>query len=102
VAIFFAFLGMEFNLAKPTTRALAYLGKISYGLYIWHMLGLELAKKVVMLHLPWLGEWADSSIFITICALALTIAIAAASYRFLETPFLKLKSRYALIPSRPR
>ncbi len=101
VAIFFSFLGLKLNLARPTIRTLAYLGKISYGLYIWHMLGLELAKNLVTLPLPWLGEWVDSSIFITILALALTISFAATSYRFLETPFLRLKSRFALIPSRP-
>ncbi len=101
VAIFFSFLGLKLNLARPTIRAMAYLGKISYGLYIWHMLGLELAKKMVTLPLPWLGEWVNSSIFITMLALALTISFAATSYRFLETPFLRLKSRFALIPSRP-
>ncbi len=101
VAIFLSFLGLKLNLARPTTRALAYLGKISYGLYIWHMLGLELAKKFVTLPLPWMTEWVDSSIFITMLALVLTISFAATSYRFLETPFLRLKSRFALIPSRP-
>jgi len=101
LAIFLSFLGMNLNMARVTPRALAYLGKISYGLYIWHMLGLELAKKAVTLPIPCLGEWADSSVFIAMLALALTISISAVSYRFLETPFLRLKSRFALVPSRP-
>ena len=101
VAIFLSFIGMSLNLANLTTRVLAYLGKISYGLYIWHMLALELARKALALPIPLLGEWADSSVFIAMCALGLTIAVSAASYRFLETPFLRLKSRFALIPSRP-
>ena len=101
VAIFLSFLGLRLNMANSITRSLAYLGKISYGLYIWHMLGLEVAKKALALQLPILEEWSDSSVFIAICALGVTIAIAATSYRFLETPFLRLKSRLALIPSRP-
>jgi peptidoglycan/LPS O-acetylase OafA/YrhL len=33
--------------------------------------------------------------------LALTIASAALSYRYFERPFLKLKERFTLVPSRP-
>lgn len=54
-------------------RLPAYLGKISFGLYVFHAAVIELAG-------PWL-------------ALPLTIAVAALSYRFLETPFLRLKDR---------
>ncbi len=101
VAIFLSFLGLNLSMASGTTRVLAYLGKISYGLYIWHMLGLELAKKALALPIPLIGEWADSSVFIAMVALAITISISTASYRFLETPFLTLKSRFAVVPSRP-
>jgi peptidoglycan/LPS O-acetylase OafA/YrhL len=33
--------------------------------------------------------------------LALTIVLASLSYKFLESPFLKLKQRFAYIDSRP-
>jgi peptidoglycan/LPS O-acetylase OafA/YrhL len=33
--------------------------------------------------------------------LALTIALASLSYRFLETPFLRMKERYSFVNSRP-
>jgi peptidoglycan/LPS O-acetylase OafA/YrhL len=101
VAILLSCLGMSLSLANPVTRGLAYLGKISYGLYIWHMVALELALKALARPIPLLGDWVDSSTFIAMFALVLTIAISEASYRFLETPFLRLKSRFALIPSRP-
>jgi peptidoglycan/LPS O-acetylase OafA/YrhL len=65
------------------------------------MVALELALKALARPLPLPGDWVDSSIFIAMFALVLTIAISAASYRLLETPFLRLKSRFALIPSRP-
>jgi peptidoglycan/LPS O-acetylase OafA/YrhL len=100
-AIVAAFLGMELASTTFIARAGIYLGKISYGLYIWHMLALELVIKGLARPFPWAGDWIYSSAVEALCALALTIAISAASYRWLETPFLKMKSHFALIPSRP-
>jgi peptidoglycan/LPS O-acetylase OafA/YrhL len=57
-------------------RAGAYLGKISYGLYVFHAAVIRVVPS-------------------TILALPLTIAIAALSYRYLESPFLRLKDRFA-------
>lgn len=55
---------------------LGYFGKISFGLYVFHAAALELVEQP----LP---------------ALALTIAAGSLSYRFLETPFLRCKDRFA-------
>ena len=76
--------------------ALVYLGKISYGLYVFHVLGLMLSDYIVPV-----GYSRFSLYLLKISvALALTICFAAASYRWLEHPFLLLKSRFTLIPSR--
>jgi peptidoglycan/LPS O-acetylase OafA/YrhL len=68
---------------------IGYLGRISYGLYVFHELGLLVADKAfpAYSHVPsqWIAHW--------IVALALTIALAMASYRWLEQPFLLLKQR---------
>jgi len=101
LVILLAFSGLRLRQNRSFTRAGIYLGKISYGLYIWQMMALVLIVKGVDRPLPFVGDWVYSSTFETICAFGLTVAIAAASYRFLEAPFLKLKSRFALIPSRP-
>jgi peptidoglycan/LPS O-acetylase OafA/YrhL len=37
----------------------------------------------------------------SVVGFVITVAIAAASYRWLETPFLKLKERFAHVQSRP-
>ncbi|HLI81410.1 MAG TPA: acyltransferase [Candidatus Binataceae bacterium] len=96
-----AFLGVSFRTTSPLARTGIYLGKISYGLYIWHLLALAIVLKALARPLPWASEWIDTNTFAALCALGLTIALAAVSYRLLERPFLNLKSRFALIPSRP-
>jgi peptidoglycan/LPS O-acetylase OafA/YrhL len=82
--------------ARPTGLAhpaLVYLGKISYGLYVFHVMALGLVRHApARLHLG--GAWTAPVGFV------LTLAIAAASYRFLERPFLRLKERFTYVPSR--
>jgi peptidoglycan/LPS O-acetylase OafA/YrhL len=87
-------------------RWLAYLGRISYGLYIFHALLFHLCFEAGEHWLPrrWLALHLPPSVFPlvgTMLVLALTIACAALSYRYFERPFLKLKDRFTLVPSRP-
>ena len=80
IAAIFSLLGVRSRLPKILT----WLGSISFGLYVFHTYGLLVARTLV-----------DKSV-VAQCALALgvTIATAAASYRYLEVPFLRLSSRY--------
>ena len=77
-------------------RWLVYLGKISYGLYVYHALGNVLSDRIIPVHNSFL-----QLAFRPVSALAITIALAATSYAFLEKPFLRLKQRFAHIDSRP-
>lgn len=82
-----------------------YLGKISFGLYVFHTMtymivdSLLKSHKIGLVTLPHgyylLGALEFGSV------LLLTIALASLSYRFLETPFLLLKERFAIVRSRP-
>jgi peptidoglycan/LPS O-acetylase OafA/YrhL len=91
-AILIGFIGLPFR-----SRVLQYLGKISYGLYVYHLTGLLIIDKL----LPGGGAGAIHACLRVVFALGLTIAISAASYRIVETPFLNLKRRFTYIDSRP-
>ena len=82
------------NLQFP--KSLIYLGKISYGLYVYHQLGNYLSGRVIPVH----KAFAQLALR-PIGAMAFTILLAVGSYNLLETPFLKLKNRFAHISSRP-
>jgi peptidoglycan/LPS O-acetylase OafA/YrhL len=85
------FLGAPWSYPK----GLEYLGRISYGLYVFHILALRLAHTYVRAEFP--VAVLFSLRFLT--ALLLTLAMAAISFRWLEMPFLRLKDRFAIIQS---
>lgn len=72
---------------------LRYLGKISYGIYVYHLVCLGLTKEIV----PDPGQNAVMTLIIT---LALTISVSAASYAFFEKRALRLRERFIVIQSR--
>jgi peptidoglycan/LPS O-acetylase OafA/YrhL len=87
--------------AGKLQRPFIYLGKISYGLYVFHIVWLSLARDLLeRLRLPWLrGLSFDLSVMAI--ALPATVVTAMLSYRYLESPFLRLKKRFTLVSSRP-
>ena len=75
---------------------LVYLGKISYGLYVYHLLALLLVHSALSpLRVALYPVYA-------LLAFGLTVALSVASYHILELPFLKLKERFTYVLSRPR
>lgn len=84
--------------AKVLSKSvLVYLGKISYGLYVYHVLGLMVSDYAV----PQAEASLPRYLMRDAVALSLTIGFAAASFRWLETPFLGVKQRFTHVPSRP-
>ncbi len=63
---------------------LVYIGKISYGLYLWNSVVLEAIKR----EFPW-PVWENDLVGVPIIVLA-----ALASYYLLELPCLRLKKRF--------
>jgi peptidoglycan/LPS O-acetylase OafA/YrhL len=93
VAVLLSVLGSQNRFLR--NAELLYLGKISYGLYVLHEFAHFCAIRLVHASTP--GMVVAQSIV----GLALTIVLAAASYRWLESPFLRLKERFAHVQSRP-
>ena len=81
------------NLISLEQRPIRYLGKISYGLYIYHPIAIVLALRLAF----WLG--APSDILLYTSTLALTILIAGASYKYFESYFLNFKANYTSVSS---
>ena len=101
VLLLLGFVGIAQAIPKP----LIYLGKISYGLYVFHLLCLDFAWKLGMQGVARLGELGSSSaavrlVLIEITAMALSIGLASLSYRYLERPFLRAKERFTFVMSR--
>ncbi len=71
---------------------LRYFGRISYGLYMFHALALH-----------WIAEHfgAHGTLLQGASAMLLTACLASASHRVIERPFLSLKHRFTVIPTRP-
>jgi peptidoglycan/LPS O-acetylase OafA/YrhL len=78
----------------------AYLGKISYGLYLFHDLFISLIFDTPPLWPRMLYLQHHKLIGIPV-AFGLTVATAAVSYHFFERPILKFKERFETIRTRP-
>ena len=96
VMLCLAFLGATM---PKWTRPLVYLGKISFGLYIFHYTILAVVAAAVKhkLHLSGVSEIAVTYLVTWFIA----VGVATLSYRYYEMPFLRLKSRFTFIRSRP-
>jgi peptidoglycan/LPS O-acetylase OafA/YrhL len=90
---------------KYMPTPLVYLGRISYGMYVchitmyWIIFSIFKTELTTLSHWICIEEWKNELGIIIV--FSLTIIFATLSYHFFEEPFLKLKKKYTLIPSRP-
>lgn len=68
-------------------KSMVYLGKISYPLYLYHMLATHLATRLDA-RIP----GSNTPLFVT-TGILLAVLIASCSYQFVEKPFLALKDK---------
>ncbi len=71
-----------------TRQPLVYFGRISYGLYVLHL--------ATLLAIRWAFPTVNLLSF-AFLSLAITTIVAAASYRWLEEPFLRMKRRFEYV-----
>jgi len=84
---------------------LAYLGRISYGLYIFHSLIFHLVfvnSASLLTRISGAFGWSEMTRNLSGVALVLISTIFAAhlSYRFFERPFLRIKQHFSFVASR--
>jgi peptidoglycan/LPS O-acetylase OafA/YrhL len=104
IGTMFVFNGVAGWNAKPIPSWLLYLGKVSYGLYVFHFTCLLLTQQAMPFILTYFPFIPKSPYFVvligSVLALLFTIACASLTYKFLERPFLKLKDRFSVVRSR--
>lgn len=76
-------------------RPLAYIGLVSYGMYLLNTLVLD-AVNPVMNRIGLRHPLLKFPVFV-----AVTVLVAGISYRFFETPFLRLKERFSKVRDVP-
>lgn len=74
-----------------------YLGKISYGLYVYHFIWIYFANRIQD-YIPLTYELTQ--LLSTAPAFAATVLMAALSYKYIEKPILDLKDKYFSTSSR--
>jgi peptidoglycan/LPS O-acetylase OafA/YrhL len=102
---FLVFSGFAGASASLFPKPVLYFGKISYGLYVFHVACLMVTEHLgepllARMHLP------HGSLLVTVgvsslLGLMLTMVCAMLSYKLIEAPFLTLKKRFTVVPSRP-
>ncbi len=79
-----------------TLKPLTYIGKISYGLYVYHLGTIFLIYRLlgpeINLPLP------QAKFILMVLEFVVVLIIASISYRYLEKPILNLKDKYFPIP----
>lgn len=75
------------------SKLLSYLGKISYGIYMFHPLAIVCAIKLCLL------LQVTYSFLLYPLSVIIAIALSAVSYRILEKYFIRKKTRYSAIIS---
>ena len=79
------------------TRWLGYLGRISYGIYMYHPL--VIVATLLALRAAGWAHGAGHTLALYVVAAGATIGVSALSHRYFEMPCLELKRRFAVVES---
>jgi len=85
------------NIFKLETPVLDFLGKISYGIYMYHMMCIGIVYALVRLMF---GAGFIQEVSLYILSVGLTILVSWLSFRYFESFFLKLKPRLQALTTR--
>jgi peptidoglycan/LPS O-acetylase OafA/YrhL len=85
-----------------SVRPLRWIGRISYGAYVFHDIFHSVYRAVVAAigtHIQFVANHTEE--FVLVLGLACTLLISWLSFRFFESAFINLKERWTILPSRP-
>jgi len=96
-AFIFCLLIINFSIGNKITfnidsKLTIFLGKISYGIYMFHWIIIFLIIKLIQPLFP--ESMIMGNLLLYICSIGATIIIASLSHKYYESFFLKLKDRY--------
>lgn len=80
-------------------KTLDYLGKISYGLYMYHCLCIAIAFYLVNQFTSYSISGLTGNLIAYTLSFALTILVSALSYHWIEQPFIRQKYKFARVAS---
>lgn len=85
----------------PISRAVAYVGELSYSMYLLHVFFVFDMAVFARRHLPMADNFYVAMAWALVCFVAL-LPLAAVSYHFIERPFLRLRRPYLIGRARER
>ncbi len=100
----FSFLIIILNVSKGGEKSFLenstfnYLGKISYGIYMYHFMVVPLVLNIFKKHIALKSEFLLNFGIYSLTIL-ITIALSSISYRYFEKPFINLKSKFSPVKS---
>ncbi len=90
-------INLAFNpktILKLENRVFNYLGKISYGIYMYHFIALTITIRILQ-HFKFINNFAIYTL-----GFVITTGLSALSYQFFESWFLNIKKRFAFFESK--
>ncbi|MGI4866176.1 MAG: acyltransferase family protein [Janthinobacterium lividum] len=72
------------------SRWLAYLGSISYGLYVFHIILIHMALQYCLTHAIALDTWSQGAAMFLV-TFGGSVVLSSLSFRYFEQPFLRLR-----------